>query len=236
MREPAVIGLIGGSGLENAFGFGKKEHHVATKYGLAAVLLGRLGGREVAFLPRHGPKHDTPPHRINHRSNILALQKLGVKRILSSTAVGSLSGKIWPGSVVVPDDLIDFSGLNLTFFDDRIGHTDMSEPFSQELRRLLIKSAKSVKIRPIDGGTYVCVRGPRYETPAEALAFRRMGGDVAGMTVAPEAILSREAGIEYATLASVTNFSGKKSNHAEVVSAVGKIPVPDILRIAISNL
>ncbi len=231
-----MIGIIGGSGLERAFGFGKKEHHVATKYGTVAVLLGELGGREVAFLSRHGPKHDVPPHQINHRSNILALQTLGVKKILSSTAVGSLSEKFRPGSIAVPDDLIDFSGLNLTFFDEKIGHTDMSEPFSQELRRLLIKSAKSVKIRPIDGGTYVCVRGPRYETPAEASAFRKLGGHIAGMTAAPEAILSREAGIEYATLALVTNFSGRKSNHAEVVSAVGKIPVPEILRIAVSGL
>lgn len=232
-----MIGLIGGSGLENAFDFGKKGHKVATKYGQVAVLSGDVGGREVAFLPRHGPKHDVVPHRINHRSNILALQKLGVKQILSSTAVGSLSEKIVPGSVVVPDDLLDFSGLNPTFFDGKIvGHTDMSEPFSSNLRSVLLEAATSAKTRPIDGGTYVCVRGPRYETPAEALAFRKLGGDVVGMTVAPEAILSKELGIGYATLALVTNFSGKKSNHEEVVSAVGKIPVPEILRIAVSKL
>lgn len=230
-----MIGLIGGSGLESAIGFGKKRHNVATKYGQVAVLFGDVGGREVTFLPRHGPKHDVPPHRINHRANILALQKLGVKQILSSTAVGSLSGKIVPGSVVVPDDLLDFSGLNLTFFDEKIGHTDMSEPFSSNLRSALLEAATSAKIMPIDGGTYVCVRGPRYETPAEALAFRKLGGDVAGMTVASEAILSRELGIGYATLALVTNFSGKKSNHEEVVSAVGKIPAPEILRTAVSK-
>ncbi len=231
-----MIGLIGGSGLEKAFDFGKKGHKVATKYGQATVLLGEVSGREVAFLPRHGPKHDVPPHRINHRSNISALQKLGVEQILSSTAVGSLSGKIVPGSVVVPDDILDFSGLNLTFFDEKIGHTDMSEPFSSNLRSVLLEAATSAKTRPIDGGTYVCVRGPRYETPAEALAFRKLGGDVVGMTAAPEAILSRELGIGYSTLALVTNFSGKKSDHEEVVSAVGKIPVPEILRTAVSKL
>lgn len=231
-----MIGLIGGSGLESAFGFGKNRRNVATKYGQVAVLSGDVGGRDVAFLTRHGPKHDVPPHRINHRANISALQKLGVGQILSSTAVGSLSGKIVPGSVVAPDDLLDFSGLNPTFFDGKIGHTDMSEPFSSNLRSVLLDAARLAKTRPIDGGTYVCVRGPRYETPAEALAFRRLGGDVVGMTVAPEAILSRELGIGYATLALVTNFSGKKSNHEEVVSAVGKIPVPEILRIAVSKL
>lgn len=231
-----MIGLIGGSGLETVFDFGKKRHKVATKYGHVTILLGELGGHEVAFLPRHGSKHDVPPHTINHRANISALQTLGVGQILSSTAVGSLSEKIVPGSVVVPDDLLDFSGLNLTFFDEKIGHTDMSEPFSCHLRRALLEAATSAKTRPINGGTYVCVRGPRYETPAEALAFRKLGGDLIGMTVAPEATLSRELGLEYATLASVTNFSGKKSNHEEVVSAVGKIPVPEILRIAVSKL
>lgn len=230
-----MIGIIGGSGLETALCFGKKEP-VATKYGPATVFRGELGGRMACFLPRHGSGHAVPPHKINHLANIAAMQKLGVKKILSSTAVGSLSKKIGPGSVVVPDDLIDFSGLNLTFFDEKIGHTDMSEPFSPNLRRALLESARSAEIRPTDGGTYVCVRGPRYETPAEAQAFRKLGCDVAGMTVAPEAILSREAGIEYATLALVTNYSGGKSRHEEVVSAVGKIPVPEILRIAVSKL
>lgn len=232
-----MIGLMAGSGLEKAFGFGRRKQ-VGTKYGRVRVFLGRLGGREsVVFLPRHGPRHDVPPHRINHRANMAALQKLGVRTILSSTAVGSLSKKIGPGSVVVPDDLIDFSGRNLTFFDGTIRHTDMSEPFSLELRKALLKSAMSVGIKPmIDGGTYVCVRGPRYETPAEARAFRKLGGDMVGMTVAPEAILSRELGIDYATLALVTNFSGGRSGHEEVVSAVGKIPVPEILRIAVSGL
>ncbi len=230
-----MIGIICGSGLEAAIGFGKKES-VATKYGPAAVFRGELGGKSACFLPRHGSSHAVPPHRINHLANISAMQKLGVKQILSSTAVGSLSLKIRLGSIAVPDDLIDVSGLNLTFFDGKIGHTDMSEPFSSGLRRVLLESARQANTRPIDGGTYVCVRGPRYETPAEALAFRRLGGDMTGMTVAPEAILCREAGIEYATLALVTNFSGKKSNHGEVVSAVGKIPVPEILRIAVSHL
>lgn len=230
-----MIGIIGGSGLETAFGFRKKETAV-TKYGTVAVFPGELGGKNVCFLPRHGSGHAVPPHRINHLANIAVMQKFGVKQILSTTAVGSLSTKIRPGSVMVPDDLIDFSGLNLTFFDEKLGHTDMSEPFSPNLRRILLKSARQAGTKPIDGGTYVCVRGPRYETPAEARAFRKLGGHIAGMTAAPEAILSREAGIEYSTLALVTNFSGRKSDHAEVVSAVGKIPVPEILRIAVSKL
>ncbi len=230
-----MIGIIGGSGLETAFGFRRKES-VATKYGRVSIFLGELGGRRGCFLPRHGSGHAVPPHRINHLANIAAMQKLGVNRIFSTTAVGSLSEKFRPGSTVVPDDLIDFSGLNHTFFDEKMGHTDMSEPFSPGLRRVLLKSARAAKSRPIDGGTYVCVRGPRYETPAEAQAFRKLGGHIAGMTVAPEAILSREAGIEYATLALVTNYSGRKSRHEEVVSAVGKIPVPEILRIAVSTL
>lgn len=231
-----MIGVIGGSGLEKALWLGNPKT-VGTRYGRVTVFLGEVEGRKVVFLPRHGPKHEVPPHRINHLANIAAMQKLGVEQILSSTAVGSLSRKIVPGSVVVPDDLINFSGLNLTFFDDKIGHTDMSEPFSPNLRCVLLKSARAAgTIKPIDGGTYVCLRGPRYETPAEARAFVKLGGDITGMTVAPEAILSRELGIEYVTLSLVTNFSGRKSNHAEVVSAVGKIPVPEILRIAVSNL
>lgn len=230
-----MIGIIGGSGLEKTVGLGKKER-VDTKYGWVSIFRGELGEETVCFLPRHGPRHAVPPHRINHRANISALKKLGVEQILSTTAVGSLSAGIGPGRVVVPDDIIDFSGLNLTFFDEKIGHTDMSEPFSPNIRRALLKSARATGTKPLDGGTYVCVRGPRYETPAEARAFRKLGGHIAGMTVAPEAMLSREAGIGYATLALVTNFSGRKSNHAEVVSAVGKIPVQQILRTAVSEL
>lgn len=227
-----MIAVIAGSGLEKAFGFSKGKRVIKTKYGPATLFF----WEETVFLPRHGPTHSVPPHRINHRANIMALQGLGVKQIVSSSAVGSLSRKIRPGALVIPDDFIDLSGLNLTFFDDKIGHTQMSEPFSPELRKVLVKSAKEAGQKPVDGGTYVCGRGPRYETPAEASAFRKLGGDVIGMTAVPEAILARELGMSYATLALATNFSGEKSRHEEVVSAVKKIPLPQILRLAVSTL
>ncbi len=223
--------IIGGTGfydpqlLED-----KKDLHVKTRYGSVYLLTGRYGEVPMAFLTRHGREHQIPPHRINHRANIAALKELGVTRILAATAVGSLREELTAGKLVIIDQFIDFTrGLIPTFYDgedDRVVHTDFTEPYCPQLRKCLAAVMEKKEITFIDGGTYITTDGPRYETPAEIRAFSLLGGDVVGMTNAPEAILAREAGLCYANLSLITNYAAGISphplTHQEVVEMMGE--------------
>ncbi|HEX5322492.1 MAG TPA: MTAP family purine nucleoside phosphorylase, partial [Capsulimonadaceae bacterium] len=174
-------------------------------------------GGEIVFVPRHGFGHGVPPHRINHKAHILALKACGVNDVLTTSAVGSLRASLKPGDLAVLSDFIDLrGGPPATFFDGEEGlvrHTDFTEPFSEALRNLLLDEAKEIDIGR-DGapkvhgtGIYLCLSGPRYETPAEVRLFTSWGADVVGMTVAPEAILAREADLRYASVAVATNLA-----------------------------
>ncbi|BDI31856.1 putative 6-oxopurine nucleoside phosphorylase [Capsulimonas corticalis] len=219
------VAIIGGSGFGTAF-TGGEPTVVETEYGAASVIHGRTdAGADFIFLARHGAGHTVAPHNINHRANIAALLSLGVTAIYATAAVGSLKLALSPGHFVIFDDFIDLTkGEVQTFFSKpgRVRHTDMGEPYSMELRRKLLDTARGGGAAMVHSrGTYVCVSGPRYETPAEIKMMAAWGGDVVGMTGAPEAILAREASIPYAGVGIVTNYGcglrpGHTLSHTEV--------------------
>ena len=222
-----MIAVIGGTGvydpdmLEDV-----REEAISTDYGEVKLTRGSYKGRPVAFMPRHGGDHSVPPHRINYRANIAALHRLATKRIIATAAVGSLNPEFKPGSIVIVDQFIDFTKSRISTFyegDERgVIHTDVTEPYCPELRKVLYEVASSMGTDVFDRGTYVCTEGPRFETAAEIRMYKILGGDVVGMTSVPEAVLARELGICYATVAMVTNFaagiSPNKLTHEEVVS------------------
>jgi 5'-methylthioadenosine phosphorylase len=216
------IGIIGGSGLYDIEGFTRRKWvAVKTPFGPPsdAFLTGRLAGREVAFLPRHGRGHRISPAELNHRANIWAMKKLGVAWIISVSAVGSLQGKYKPRDIVLVDQFLDRTkrGFEHTFFGRGIvGHIAFADPVSEELRRLLLSAARSLKARVHDGGTYVNMEGPAFSTRAESLTHHKLGYDVIGMTNLGEAKCAREAEIAYATLAMITDYDCWKADEAHV--------------------
>lgn len=207
----AEIGIIGGSGFYDSSLFSSiKEVKIHTPFGAPSDLIsvGEYKGIGVAFLPRHGKRHTIPPHLINYRANVWAMRDLGVKRILAPSAVGSLREGMKPGDLVIPDQFIDFTKKReYTFYEGAVvGHFSMADPFCQELRHSAIETAKQLGIEHHQAATYVCVEGPRFSTRAESRLFRNWGADIIGMTLVPEVNLAREAGICYATLATVTDY------------------------------
>jgi len=211
VSEKAEIGVIGGSGLydpeilEEA-----KEIKVYTPYGLPSdfITVGVLKGRRVAFLPRHGRAHRIPPHMINYRANIWALRELGVTRLVSVSAVGSLREDYKPGDFVCPDQFIDMTKNRVyTFFDGpTVAHVSMADPFCPELRELCVETAEKLGITMHDRGTYVCIEGPRFSTRAESRLWRSFKADIIGMTLVPEVNLAREARMCFVNIAMVTDY------------------------------
>jgi 5'-methylthioadenosine phosphorylase len=210
-KAPA-IGIIGGSGLYRMEELhDATEHKIDTPFGLPSDVLigGKLSGRQVYFLPRHGRGHRILPHELNHRANIYALRSLNVRWIISVTAVGSLQEKYAPRDILLPSQFYDRTSLRAahTFFGKGIAaHIAFAEPISSKLRNLLAESAKSVGVIVHNGGTYVNMDGPAFSTRAESELNRRYGFDVIGMTNLPEAKLAREAEIALATMAMVTDY------------------------------
>jgi len=214
MKEPlkADIGIIGGSGLYDAsFLSNTKEVWINTPFGSPsdAIIIGELGGKSVAFLPRHGRGHRIPPHKINYRANMLALKALGVKLVISVSAVGSLREDYRPGDLVVPDQFIDMTKRReYTYFDGpRVAHVSMAKPFCEYLRREIIRAGEELNIKIHGGGTYVCIEGPRFSTTAESRIYKEVfRADIIGMTLVPEVNLACELEMCYATLAMVTDY------------------------------
>ena len=207
----ADIAVIGGSGLYEMDGLEHvRETRVSTPFGRPsdAVVLGTLSGRRVAFLSRHGRGHRISPSMINYRANVYALKSLGVTRIFSVSAVGSMKERIHPGHMVLPDQFIDRTTKRTsTFFDQGlVAHMTFADPVCRALADQLGKAARSMGATFHVGGTYLCIEGPQFSTKAESLLYRRWGVDVIGMTNATEAKLAREAEICYATLALVTDY------------------------------
>ena len=214
--------IIGGTGVQQLPGFDlQHEHGVAED---TYLLEGTLEGYPVLLLPRHRKGHRVPPHQIDHRRHVQLLRELGVQAVLATAAVGSLRADWTPGTLVILSDFLDFTRTVYTLFDHEVVHTDFSQPFSPLLRNALLQTASESHIPVQSEGVYVCAPGPRYETPAEIRMFRMLGGDVIGMTVVPEAILCREAGIHYAAVAVVTNLgtglSQQPLSHAEVTEVM----------------
>lgn len=204
------IGLIGGSGIYDPEIFDVDRNvRVSTPYGApsAPIEIGTMKGVEVAFLPRHGKNHAIPPHRINYRANIWALHSLGVRRILTASACGSLKEGYEPGSIVVVDQYLDFTKKREYTFHDggRVHHVSLADPFCRDLSALCIRSAKDLAIPHMERGTYVCIEGPRFSTRAESRMFRTFA-DIIGMTLVPECQLARELEMCYTSLAMVTDY------------------------------
>lgn len=207
----ATVGIIGGSGLYDMDGLSQvRKAVVRTPFGRPsdAILLGMLDGVRVAFLSRHGRGHRFNPGEINYRANIYALKSLGVRRVVSISAVGSMKETIRPGEVVLPDQFIDLTKRRpSTFFEGGIvAHVAFGDPVCPSLARSLSKAAHEAGAVVHDGGTYLCIEGPQFSSRGESLLYRQWGVDVIGMTNMPEAKLAREAELCYATVALVTDY------------------------------
>lgn len=209
LKYNVKIAIIGGSGLEDPEFFKKiKEVKIKTPFGYPSspITIADFHGERVAFLSRHGKKHQFPPHRVPQRANIWALKQLGVERIIAVSAVGSLQQNFKPGDIVIPDQFIDFTKKrDYTFYDTGATHVSLADPFCSGLRNLFYREAKKIKIPVHQSGTYWCVEGPRFSTRAESKFFRNFA-DIIGMTLIPEAVLARELAICYLSLAAVTDY------------------------------
>jgi len=209
--KPAVIGVIGGSGLYQMPELaGVREMGIKTPFGKTSdpLIRGRLGGVDLIFLPRHGKGHRWLPTEINFRANIFALKKLGVERIISVSAVGSLREEIAPGHLVVPDQFIDRTTQRPSTFFGRgvVAHVSLANPFCSDLSKVLVTAARQEGAEVHSGGTYVCMEGPQFSTRAESHLYRAWGAHVVGMTNLQEAKLAREAEICFGTLALATDY------------------------------
>jgi 5'-methylthioadenosine phosphorylase len=214
MNAAAEIGVIGGSGLY-ALLDGAEEIEVSTPYGEPSdrITVAPVGGRTVAFLPRHGRDHRYPPHQIPYRANLWALRSLGVRQIVAPCAVGGLLPELGPGTFVVPDQLIDrTSGRTQTFYDAGAVHVSFADPYCPAGRAVVLAAAREVD--PVDGGTMVVVEGPRFSTRAESRWYASMGGTVVNMTGHPEAVLARELALCYTAICLVTDLdAGVEGDH-----------------------
>ncbi len=207
--QRAEIGVFGGSGFYS-FLEHTEEVSLETPYGdpSAPIVIGEVGGRSVAFLPRHGLKHDRPPHAINYRANVWAMKELGVTHVLGPCASGSLQPDVGVGSFVICDQFVDrTNGRKDTFFDGPVtAHVSSADPYCPVLRGLLVDGCRELGIEVHDGGTVVVVQGPRFSTRAESRWYSQMGWDVINMTAYPECFLAREADLCYANISLITDY------------------------------
>jgi len=222
----ADLAVIGGSGLY-ALLEGATEHRVSTPYGdpSDAITVADVGGRPVAFLPRHGRDHRHPPHGIPYRANLWALRAIGVRQILAPCAVGGLRADLGPGTFAVPDQLVDrTSGRAQTYYDTGAVHVSFADPYCPTGRAAALAAARSHGIEAVDGGTMVVVQGPRFSTRAESRWFADLGGTLVNMTGHPEAILARELALCYTSIALVTDLdAGVEGGHSVTQEEVFRV-------------
>ena len=217
----AEIGIIGGSGLYNMPGFTDvREVKIETPFGdpSDAYILGTLEGRKVAFLPRHARGHRIMPSDLNFRANIMGMKMLGVDRILSLSAVGSLKQEHKPTDFLIPDQFVDrtYRRISTFFGDGLVAHVAFGDPVCHEIAQVMNMACEKAKVVGKMGGTYICMEGPQFSTKAESNLYRSWGMDVVGMTNLQEAKLAREAEICYATLAMVTDYDCWHPDHDHV--------------------
>lgn len=226
----ADLAVIGGSGFY-AFLEDTVEVTLDTPYGApsAPVVIGEVKGRRVAFLPRHGRDHELPAHRINYRANLWALRALGARQVIAPCAVGGLRADLAPGSLVVPDQLVDRTTHRIqTYYDGPATvHVGFADPYCPAGRQLVLDRAESAGWQPRDGGTLVVIEGPRYSTRAESRWYQAQGWSIVGMTGHPEAVLARELALCYTSVALVTDLdagveAGEGVSHEEVLEVFGR--------------
>ena len=226
MSESIELAIIGGTGLYRLADLQDVEaHQPVTHYGALSgpVRVGTLDGRRVAFLARHGEGHSLPPHKINYRANLAALQALGAKRVLALNTVGGITERFGPRVLGCPDQLIEYTWGRISTICEEPGtdviHVDFGEPYTRSLREAVVAAATRAGVALVDGGCYGATQGPRLETRAEIARMRRDGCDLVGMTGMPEAGLAREMGLDYACLAIVANWAaGAGPDQDEVIT------------------
>ena len=211
MAEKITLAVIGGSGLYNMPGLEDTEERIiSTPFGepSAPVVTGTLEGQRVAFLARHGIGHHLNPSEVNYRANIYALKSLGVEKIVSVSACGSLREDYAPGDIVVPDQLFDMTkDRKRSFFEDGlVAHVSVADPFCPELSAQILASVQETGANVHEGGSFITIEGPRFSTRAESNIFRSWGMSIIGMTTSPEAFLAREAEICYGVMGHVTDY------------------------------
>jgi 5'-methylthioadenosine phosphorylase len=218
-----MLAIIGGSGLSKLGNMEVTRRKVVrTPYGepSGALTFGRIGKCDVVFLARHGYGHTIAPHQVNYRANVWALKESGAAEVVSVASVGSIRKDLWPGVLVLPHQIIDYTwGRASTYFEGvgvAVNHIDFTEPYSSHVRARLLSAAASCGERIMEQAVYAATQGPRLETAAEITRLERDGADIVGMTGMPEAALAREIGLEYAALAVVANFAAGRgeSEHA----------------------
>lgn len=221
------LAIIGGSGLTSLPGLtitGQQVHK--TPYGEPSGVLtfGTYAGHELVFLPRHGNPHTIPPHKVNYRANLWALHAIGIRHVIAINAVGGITDEMHPGRLVIPNQIIDYTwGRGHTFFEDGLNHVthiDFTEPYSENLRQLLIRAGDLTNLQIYGAGTYAATQGPRLETAAEINRLLHDGCDLAGMTGMPEAALARELGLAYAACSLVVNRAAGKSPEPITMDAI----------------
>ncbi|MDR0583954.1 MAG: S-methyl-5'-thioadenosine phosphorylase [Treponema sp.] len=236
----AIIGIIGGSGLDNPGIFpNPKDERVTTPYGDPSSPLrrGNIGGVEVALLARHGREHTIPPAQVNYRANIAALKAAGCTHIVASTAVGSLREEIRRGDLVIIDQFIDFTKQRKMTYHESFEphnpvHCAMADPYDSRLRELLIDECKTLSYPFHDHGTVVTIEGPRFSTRAESRMFRAWGADIINMSIATETILAAETGIPYAAVAMSTDYDSWRLDEEPVSwEAVAKVFAENAARV-----
>ena len=218
------LAIIGGTGLDKMANLEIVHREVShTPYGEPSAPLthGILGRWELVFLPRHGPSHSIPPHRVNYRANLWALRHAGVESVLAVAAVGGITEQMAPGMIVIPDQIIDYTfGREHTLYENdltQVTHIDFTYPYCEALRKQLLEAGRHSGVNPIENGTYGATQGPRLETAAEIRRLQRDGCDIVGMTGMPEASLAREMNLCYATCAVVSNWAaGKRAGLIEM--------------------
>lgn len=241
-KSDTKIAIIGGSGLEDPKFFRKiKEINIKTPFGYPSspITVADFHGERVAFLSRHGKKHQFPPHRVPQRANIWALKSLGVERIIGISAVGSLQKEFKPGDIVISDQFVDFTKKrDYTFYDKEAVHVSSADPFCPELKNLFYRQAKKLKIPVHQNGTYWCIEGPRFSTRAESKFFRNFA-DVIGMTLVPEVTLARELEMCYLSLAAITDWDvwriGREVS-ADTIIKTMKLNIDEIKKILMVSL
>jgi len=233
VRKLPRVAIIGGSGLETLLGESKKVQ-LETPYGSPPpISIGLMGKEEIAFLPRHGPKHDLPPHKVNYRANIHSLKQIGVERIIATNAVGAINETYAPGDFVVPSDILDFTRSRVgTFFESApVTHVDVTEPYCRQISSILADCCRAIKVQVRDKAVMVATEGPRYETPAEIRMLRQLGGDIVGMTGAPEVFLARELEMCYSAVCFVSNKAAGMQERLSAVEVmnVGRQVMPSMI-------
>ena len=220
------LGIIGGTGVYQLAALEHVESHLPqTRYGFASgpVRVGTLAGKRVAFLARHGEGHSVPPHKVNYRANLAALQIVGARRVLALNTVGGITDHYGPRVLGCPDQLIDYTWGRISTLSEEEGsqvlHVDFGDPYTPALRADILAAAQRAQVAIVDGGCYGATQGPRLETKAEIARMKRDGCDLVGMTGMPEAGLAREFGLDYACLAIVANWAAGCGDAAEITMA-----------------